>query len=108
QWLMSSFCAQSEAAEADRMYSHSADTETSVESHRRWCIDQLVALIRNQKIPKSTEMVFSTLRFMILHAFYSQSKSVKDEQVPEMAMMCEPELSLRSRDTVRMKAWALI
>ena len=110
EWLMKTFCNQQESSSTASSAENDGEEpkETPVETHRRWCMDQMVSLVKNSKIQKAEAWVFSLVRFFVLNAFYTIVTPFEDAQVPELKMQCTPELSDRTRAVMRKRFWSLL
>jgi DNA polymerase phi len=58
----------------------SADIKT-VQDRRHWALDQLLALCRNNSIPKGDDWVSSVLEFLLVHGFFNTKKADKKSNI---------------------------
>lgn len=54
----------------------------SVNAQRKWVVEQLSSLIRNQTMPRDDTWILTALQFLILHGLFQVKKKNKDSEVP--------------------------
>lgn len=65
---------------------HSADIKT-VQDRRHWALDQLLALCRNNSVPKGDDWVSSVLEFLLVHGFFNTKKADKKSNIVAVSLV---------------------
>lgn len=113
EWLIQSFCNQeSDETKMDEDDDEGNIRRSSAEMHRQWCLDQMVALVKNTRILKNKEWVFKIMRFMILLGFYEPAPAVSEQSLldsfPELGLNLASPLTTWTRHIVRRRFWSFI
>ncbi|ORX80479.1 hypothetical protein BCR32DRAFT_327691 [Anaeromyces robustus] len=80
--------------------SFESDTK-KVEAHRTWVVDQLVSIIKNQKIPKNDEIYLSIFEFLFVNGFCVVEKESKKAFSENLKVLPKPEDSEKIQELCR-------
>jgi len=64
----------------------SADIKT-IQDRRHWALDQLLALCRNNSVPKGDDWVSSVLEFLMVHGFFNTKKADKKSNIVAVSLI---------------------
>jgi DNA polymerase phi len=80
--------------------SFEADTK-KVEAHRTWVVDQLVFIIKNQKLPKDNEVYLNIFEFLFINGFCVVEKESKKTFTENLKVLPKPEVSEKTQELCR-------
>ncbi|ORX59850.1 hypothetical protein BCR36DRAFT_315879 [Piromyces finnis] len=72
-----------------------------VEAHRIWVVDQLVSIIKNQKIPKDSDVYLRIFEFLFINGFCVVEKESKKAFTDNLKTLPKPEVSEKTQDLCR-------
>lgn len=109
-WIIASFTIYDVTPSEDTTEESVEDVQKTIDTHRRWCADQLLSLVKNDRIAKHDSWLQKVVQFFIFHSFYvveSSEAVIKHELLAQMTM-CTPKLSNSLQNVMRQKTWSLI
>ncbi|OUM63775.1 hypothetical protein PIROE2DRAFT_9639, partial [Piromyces sp. E2] len=72
-----------------------------VETHRTWVVDQLVSVIKNQKIPKDSDIFLRIFEFLFINGFCVVEKESKKAFTDNLKVLPKPEVSEKTQELCR-------